>query len=276
MSAFTPFSYIPDFDYTTSAWDRYALKYASLLQPDTLYYLHKQVMYDFLERNILTQFTGQPIDVLDVNCGTGNDFPFWLQKTRTITGTDGSAGMLNKAAETYAPYINKGQLSLYKGLLQDMDSESLGNSKFDIIYSITGGFTYISDEEFTQSFNTLKCMLKPGGVMITAHLNTFCLSETIAFLRKGHFKRSLLRLKKNIPNINEATMHLRSAKDLNKLLGHTFKSIDYYPLISIAPPYQTDIILAPEKLKQLREKELKKTENQQGIPIADQVIAVCR
>lgn len=274
MPAFTQHKYIPDYDYSHSAWDRYAIKYATLLQPGTLYNLHKEVMYDFLDEQILPLFKNQPLRVLDLNCGTGNDFPYWLQKADTLVGTDGSAGMLNKAAETYAPYIQNGQLSLYRGLLEDMDAQSLGGMQFDIIYSITGGFSYIDDAEFTRSFGVLKQMLRPGGVMITAHLNTFCLSETVACMLKGRWHRSLLRLKKNIPNINDGTMYLRNKRMIHRLLQPVFTRLSYYPLVTLAPPYQSDASFAPRTLQRLRRIEGRITRNQWGLPLTDQVIVV--
>ncbi|MEZ5015694.1 MAG: class I SAM-dependent methyltransferase [Flavipsychrobacter sp.] len=273
MPLFKPFEYIADFQYD-NGWDKYALKYATLLQKDTLYYLHKQVLYDYMEHSILPHLGGN-LNILDVNCGTGNDFPFLLSKGK-VTGIDGSAGMLNKAAETYSSAIDNGSLKLYQGMTQDLTPESLNGERFDIIYSITGGFSYINDEQFGKSFKVLQSMLRPGGVIITAHLNTFCLAETIACLWKGRFKRSLLRLKKTIPNIHGASMHLRSKKDLKRLLDPIFDKTEYLPLIAIAPPYQTDVVLKPETVKKLRKVENWMVAHKLGNLWADQIVAVSR
>lgn len=271
MSRFKEFEYIPNFQYN-NGWDKYALKYATLLQPDTLYYLHKQVMYDYMDRNLFPNL-GTNLNILDVNCGTGNDFPYLLSKGN-VTGIDGSLGMLNKAAETYKADINEGKLLLFQGMTEDITHDSLHNVSYDIIYSITGGFSYIDDHQFQQSFKVLKTMLKPSGVIITAHLNTFCLSESIACLLKGRFKRSLLRLKKNIPNIHGTTMRLRGKKELQALLNPLFAHTEYLPLITIAPPYQTDVSLKPNTINQLRKVENWIVNNKRGTSIADQIVAV--
>lgn len=273
MQSFTKYYYAADFQYL-SGWDKYALKYASLLQPDTLYYLHKQVMYDYIDTRILPTSNRKTLSILDVNCGTGNDFPYLLSKGN-VTGIDGSAGMLNKAAETYATTIECNKLMLYKGMLEDLNEHSLGGEKFDLIYSITGGFSYIDDHQFVQNFNTLKSMLNPGGVMVTAHLNTFCLSETIACILKRRFKRSIVRLKKNIPNADGTTMYLRNAKHLKQLLSPIFNDVTCFPLIAIAPPYQTDVNLSPAILRRLRRIENNVTANKYLLPIADQIVTVC-
>lgn len=274
MQPFTKYHYAADFQYL-SGWDKYALKYASLLQPDTLYYLHKQVMYDYIDKFILPIFNGKTLSILDVNCGTGNDFPYLLSKG-IVKGIDGSAGMLNKAAETYAAAIEDNKLELYKGMLEDLNEQSLDGKKFDLIYSITGGFSYIDDHQFISNFNVLKTMLNPGGVMVTAHLNTFCLSETIACILKRRFKRSIVRLKKNIPNEDGTTMYLRNAPHLKQLLSPIFDNVACLPLIAVAPPYQTDVNLSPAILRRLRNVENKVTTNKYLLPIADQIVTVCR
>ncbi len=76
--------------------------------------------------------------VLDFNCGTGNDFPYFLKKGFTITGTDYADDMLNKACETYASEIAIGYVSLFNGAIEELSSESFEPNSFDLIYSITG------------------------------------------------------------------------------------------------------------------------------------------
>ncbi len=273
MGSFEPYHYQADFSYDQK-WDKYALRYAQQLQPDTLYLLHKQVLYDYIDHNILNNMPGKQLNILDVNCGTGNDFPYLLTKG-TVTGIDGSAGMLNKAAETYSSAVEEGQLFLYKGMTEYLGSHSLDDRKFDLIYSITGGFSYINDEQFQQSFRVLKSMLTKNGVMVTAHLNTFCLSESIACLLRGRFKRSVLRLKKKIPTDDFGFMHLRNKNDLQRLLSPIFDHVEHFPLIALAPPYQTDVNFSPKTLQWLRKKEYNMLVKKRGLHWADQIVTVC-
>lgn len=275
MSGYAPYQYDPAFTYE-SGWDRNALKYATLLQPDTLYMLHKEVMYTYLERQILPGFHGRQLRVLDVNCGTGNDFPFWLGTGALLTGIDGSAGMLNKAAEIYSEAIAEDRLSLFQGLLENLEESSLNGKKFDIIYSITGGFSYIDDEVFTRKIGVLKTMLAPGGVMVTAHLNNFCLAESAAFLFRGRPGRAAVRLKKCIPLDSGAFMYLRGHRQLTRLFQPIFPSVEIRPLIALAPPYQTDLHFAPAMLRFFRRIETACTANGFGRIWADQNIVTCR
>ncbi|MCB0698518.1 MAG: class I SAM-dependent methyltransferase [Chitinophagales bacterium] len=271
---YQPYSYDPDFSYE-SGWDKYALKYATLLKEGSLYNLHKVVMYGYIDRNILPAFNKPKLEILDVNCGTGNDFPYLLT-LGNVTGIDGSAGMLNKAAETYSDAVHTGTLKLYDGMLEQMQEDSFGGKKFDIIYSITGGFSYIDDNEFQRVFSVLKTMLKPGGVIVAAHLNTFCLSETLVCLLKGRFMRSIVRLKKTIPNADGSFMYLRSKRKLETLLTPLFDGIVTVPLIVLTPPYQTDMNLSAKTVEKFRKLENQIIAKKRGISIADQIITVCR
>ncbi|MEJ2596570.1 MAG: methyltransferase domain-containing protein [bacterium] len=115
---YKPFQYIPDFNYR-HGWDKYALDYATLLQPGTIYYLTKEILHHLVDeacdRPVERQFK-----VLDVNCGTGNDFSFFLKKGWNITGIDGSAGMLNKAAENHHDEIQSGSIKLFQGQIETL------------------------------------------------------------------------------------------------------------------------------------------------------------
>ena len=275
VSGYKTYLYDPLFPYE-SGWDKYALKYASLLEPGTLYYLHKEVMYNYLEQQVLPALAGRQLRVLDVNCGTGNDFPFWLGKGANITGIDGSAGMLNKAAATYREGINDGRVSLYQGRLEELEKDSLGLREFDIIYSITGGFSYIDDSVFSDKIGVLKDMLAPDGVMVTAHLNNFCLPESLAFLFRGKFSRSMVRLKKIISLGNGETMYLRGHRSLVRLFKPYFPEVETRPLIAVAPPYQTDLRFSPSLLHQFRRLETACTGHNFGRSWADQIIVTCR
>lgn len=273
--SYRPYIYQPGFTYETG-WDKYALKYATLLQPDTLYYLHKQVMYDYITRHILPRFQARELTVLDFNCGTGNDFPFWLQQAKKLVGTDGSAGMLNKACESYNEHIESGKLVLFQGQLEQLDAHTLNDEQYDVIYSITGGFSYINDSLLTEKLKVLKDKLAPGGVMITAHLNTFCLPETVTLLAKGKLKKAFLRFKKNIPLGSIGVMHLRNKQLLKKLFQTHFNDVEIRPLIAVAPPYQTDVVIKRDTFKKLLRIEDYCTERSLFNIWADQLIVTCR
>ncbi len=269
------FTYKENYVYD-KGWDKYAEDYSQLLKPGTTYYLTKEIAHQ-----IVSEFLpgDNGISVLDLNCGTGNDFPYFLKNGWKICGCDGSDGMLNKAYEKYKAEINNGQIELFNGKLENLDEQSFGNRKFDLIYSITGGYSYIDNETFIHVNTTLSHFLKENGVMITAHLNNFCLSDTLYNLFRFRLKSIFLRLDKNL-NVNikgvKFRMYLRNVNELKKLTPPGLKMIRTLPLLVFTPPYQTGY--QPTKLlyKIHRKFEMKLLK----IPffgfIADQIVTVYR
>lgn len=273
LNGYIKFKYRENFIYD-KGWDKFAEEYSQLLKPNTIYYLtkeiaHKMVAEFFPENNELA--------VLDLNCGTGNDFTFFLEKGWKICGSDGSVGMLNLAYEKYVNEIQTGNIELFLGNLEYLDETSFENKKFDLIFSITGGFSYINNEMFIKVNRILSSYLKENGVLITAHLNNFCLPDSIYNLFCFKIKMAFLRFKKTIVlNIKGENyrMFLRNSADLKRLVPSGLKIVKSYPLLAFTPPYQTGY--KPKKLLYNIHKwiELKTFKVSVLSKIADQIVMV--
>jgi SAM-dependent methyltransferase len=272
-SAMQPFEYDPSFRYE-SGWDQYALSYADLLQPDTIYQLTKDLAHEVV-RHYMPD--GQRKQVLDFNCGTGNDFPYFLSNGFHVTGVDGSKGMLNKAVEKHYSEWQSGQIVLCHMQSQSLDNHSFQPDQFDLIYSITGGFSYLSDDETRRVNEHLTRFLKPGGFMITGHLTPFSLGECWHYLRLGKMKMSLMRLKRtfSVPIKGEThTMYLRTVRQLKMLQPEPLRFCAAHPIMTTTPPYQTGYTPRKERLARHRKKELKRLFQPHYNAVADQVMLV--
>lgn len=271
---FVPHHYIKNYDYS-KGWDRYALDYSKLLIKDTVYYLTKEMMH-LIVKNEVSCDDKKNFRVLDVNCGTGNDFPFFFDKGWHVTGCDGSPGMLNKAAETYSKYISGGQLELFSGLLEDLNTETFDTDSFDLIFSVTGGFSYVDDTTLFKINKCLRHFLKPDGIMIVAHLNPICFPEMIyqAMKLKNPFFRIKKKLRVNIKD-EDHTMYLRSPGQLKRIYSKAFKNIKTYPLLAFTPPYQSKFKPGSRLLNFFRKTESVFLKSQLLSGIADQVVVVC-
>ena len=235
---FEKFKPLKNFKYI-KGWDRFALDYVNLSIPNSIYSLTKKIMYEIINKNIVLNEKSQ---VLDVGCGTGNDFNFFLSKKAHITAFDMSDGMLNKSYEIYKEQIKSKKIILLKGRLEDFDEAAIPSEKYDLIFSITGGFAYIDNTQLVQVFKILKTKLKPHGKIITAHFNRHCLFESLFYLLRLRFKLSNQRNKDQIKvNIKDEkmTMHLYSVQKILNLFSENFKEIKVYPLLALTPPYQT-------------------------------------
>jgi SAM-dependent methyltransferase len=235
---FEKFKPVNDFDYSRG-WDKFALDYINLPKNNNIYKLTKELIYKIIEKNIAINENSR---VLDIGCGSGNDFPYFLSKKACITAFDMSTGMLNKACETYHNYIENGQLSLYRGRLEDFADDTFAGKKYDLIFSVSGGLSYITNDLMLSVFEILKTLLNPGGVIISGHFNSFCIAEFIYYLLRLDLKLIGLRAKDHseIEIKNEKmVMYFRSFKKLKKMYSPSFKKIRFYPLLAFTPPYQT-------------------------------------
>jgi len=257
-------------------WDAYADAYANLLVPDTVYFLTKEVIH----KQIIDQLdSNHPVHVLDLNCGVGNDFPFFLAMGWKITACDGSVGMLNKAYEKYKTEIESGQIALFIGQMETLDENSFPGMKFDLIFSVTGGYSYISDDEMRAVNEVLGNYLTADGLMVTAHLNKFCPSDIVYQLLHARVKQAFVRLKKVLKiqiKGQEYRMFLRSRRKVTQLTPPILQTLKVLPLLWLTPPYQTGFKPTKMIYHLLRLIEMNTCNISIFSLIADQVVAISR
>ena len=183
--------------------------------------------------------------------------------------------MLNKASEKYESYIHSGQLKLYSGLIESLSNSDFENQKFDLIFSVTGGFSYVNDDQLLSINHQLAQLLKPGGKLVVAHLNRFCLSETLhrIYRLKNPNLRKSSSIKVNIKG-EDHTMFLRGTGKLKKLYANDFQNIKLFPLLALTPPYQTGFQTGRKTLNRLKKIESKILRYSIFNHIADQVVVV--
>ena len=259
-----------------AGWDAYAEAYAKLLVPDTVYHLTKEVIHRQIDDFVPS---GRPLHVLDLNCGVGNDFPFFLARGWKITACDGSVGMLNKACETYRAEIDAGKISLFLGQMETLDDNSFPGMKFDLIYSVTGGYSYITDEAMYVVNEVLGNYLTADGLMFTAHLNKFCLSDLLFHLLHARLNQAALRLRNDLKiqiKGQEYRMFLRGRNQIARLTPHNLQSLSLLPLLWLTPPYQTGYKPGKRMHGLLRAIEMRTRRISPLAYISDQVVAVAK
>ena len=103
---------------------------------------------------------GEGLDVLDVACGTGVLFPFYLERqVRTVTGIDISHEMARLAAEKHADVEN------IRVICGDVE-ETRFDKQFDSVM-VYNAFPHFPDPE--RLIATLASLLKAGGRLTIAH-----------------------------------------------------------------------------------------------------------
>lgn len=151
----------------------------------------KQVL-DYLTNSL----PAHPINVLEVNCGTGEDAIWLAKKGHTVFCTDLSSQMLDIVQSK----VNSEKLNDLIHI-QQLDLKATGsssiNGEFDLIFSNFAGLNCLSPSELSKSLEELASYLKPNGKLVLVFLGRFCAWESKYFLLKGQWKKAFRRLSKN-------------------------------------------------------------------------------
>src|SRR5688572_4981004 len=167
-------------------FDHIASSYDSSFTQTPIGQLQRRQVWNHLEK-IMTELSG--LDILELNCGTGEDAVLFSEKGFNIVATDVSEEMLKVTQEKVQQYSMQHRIS---SQYLDLDSfdDSLFEKKFDLVFSNFGGLNCITPESFQKLLNKLPGILTPQGRFVAVIMPKFCLWESIYFLLKFQFKNA--------------------------------------------------------------------------------------
>ena len=151
--------------------------------------LQRSRVYHFLE-NILPK--NQSREILEINCGTGEDAVWFAQKGHRIIATDASERMIEIANAKCKMQNVKFEICPFNRL-----KEQYSNKKFDVVFSNFGGLNCIDAVQLKKLSADLFLLLKPNGKFIAVIMGRKCLWEQFYFLFKLNFKKAFRRLSEN-------------------------------------------------------------------------------
>ncbi len=127
--------------------------------------------------------------LLELNCGTGEDALYFAGKGFSVHATDISPGMLDMLEQKMKKADTTGKLTTES--CSYLQLETLKNKgPFDQIYSNFGGLNCTA--ELDRVLDSLSTLLKPGGVLTLVIISKFCLWEFL-LLFKGRFSTAFRR-----------------------------------------------------------------------------------
>jgi ubiquinone/menaquinone biosynthesis C-methylase UbiE len=140
-------------------------------------------------RDHAQQWLGFNSNILELNCGTGEDATWFAKQGHTIHATDISAAMLQvlkyKISElSFEDKISTENISFTQ--LEDLKQKG----PYDMIFSNFAGLN--CTDELDKVLLSLSSFLKPGGIITLVMLPKFCLWEFL-LLFKGNFKTAFRR-----------------------------------------------------------------------------------
>ncbi len=192
--------------------------------------------------------TNQSLDVLELNCGTGEDAIRIAKHGHKILATDISTRMLDIAKSK----VKRTNSNILFDLV-DLRTVSAGSfkSKFDVVFSNFGGLNCLSPQEMERLGNEINLLLKPTGKLVMIIMPKNCVWETGLFLRRLRFKQAFRRRSAQFVNVSgsEVKTWYYNPKDLVKLLGLNVKSKMVKPVgLFIPPSYLESFAIRHQKL----------------------------
>jgi SAM-dependent methyltransferase len=274
---FVPFDPSSSPPVAASGWDAWAEEYARLGQTSPGYSLGKELLHALVDE-LAPKPASQTSWVLDFNCGAGDDLERFLARGWNAVGCDGSSGMLRRAAERSATELSEGRLELWMGEAGDTQAGCF-RRQFDLVFSTTGGFAYLDDQAFVRVHRALAAMLRPGGLMILAHLTPFCFAETLYYLAHFSPRAAVRRWRRELPieiRGERMRMRLRSPSRLRRLLRGTVRIDAIVPLLVVTPPFQTGFVPTGATLAALHKVERAVGHIEALAAVADQAVCIAR
>lgn len=209
--------------------------------------IQRNLVYRQLKK-LITDFKG--LNVLEINCGTGEDASWMADQGANVLATDISPEMV---AETQRKCGEK-----VRAEVADMQkvSQLVGEEKFDLIFSNFGGVNCLSHADLEKALNDLSKSLSSGGKLILVVMSRFCWNETAYFMVKGKWSEAFRRRKRSGVGANvegkEVWTWYFSPRDIRKMLkGLRYKKkalVGFYTPPSYLDSYFKD---RPKSLKRI-------------------------
>ena len=171
------------------------------------------------------------LNVLELNCGTGEDANRWSKRKMNVLATDISEGMINVAKAKFSNID-------FKHLdINDCIEECTYK---DIIFSNFGGFNCLTNSEIQNFFLKANQNLAPNACIILVIMGKKCIWDNLFLLLKGKFKELGRRntnqsLEVSVDDKIVQTYYY-SPKEIKNLAGLNFKMQKLKPIGFFVPP----------------------------------------
>lgn len=151
--------------------------------------IYRNIVQDYLLK-ILPQ---EPLNILELNCGTGEDALFLASRGHRITAIDISDEMLRVARDKSLPMKPEASPEF---LCMDMRQiENLPHA-FDLVFSNFGGLNCLPPADLKKVLQDAMSLLKPGGKLILVIMPQYCLWEIFYFFFKFRWGKMFRRKSK--------------------------------------------------------------------------------
>lgn len=197
----------------------------------------RNAVYRYLKR------LSNKLNILELNCGTGEDALWFAKRGNTVLATDISEKMI-KVGQEKAKGIDNitfRQLDINNiNVILSNPETSEEKSKFNLIFSNFGGLNCLNKEELHTFFNSASNILSKKGKLILIIMPKNTLWESLYFLLKGQFKNAFRRNTNKDINVNVEGKDVKTwyynPKKIKELSKDKFIIIRKKPIGFFIPP----------------------------------------
>jgi ubiquinone/menaquinone biosynthesis C-methylase UbiE len=198
--------------------------------------LQRKRVWSYVE-TIIPELRG--FEMLELNCGAGEDALLFGERDFNIVATDISSEMLKITYKKAEQFSMQNRISSHYLDLETFD-ETLFDKKFDLVFSNFGGLNCINPASLKALLNKLPSILNPGGRFIGIIMPKFCAWETVFFLLRFQFKKAFRRLTSkevlsNLHGVNLKTWYYHPS-EIKKWSQQKFRLISVNPVGVALPP----------------------------------------
>jgi ubiquinone/menaquinone biosynthesis C-methylase UbiE len=152
--------------------------------------LQRKRVWTYIEK-VIPQLQG--FEMLELNCGNGDDALMFNDRDCNIVATDIGSEMLKVTFRKAEQYSMQNRISAHYLDLDTFD-ETLFDKKFDLVFSNFGGMNCINPESIKMLLNKVAAILNPGGRFIGLIMPKFCAWETVFFMLRFQMKKAFRRM----------------------------------------------------------------------------------
>lgn len=164
---------------TFASFDSAAQEYDEIFTNTVIGKLQRERVWDYLE-SILPN---QPVNILELNCGTGEDAIWFANNGHNVLATDISEKMISITKEKIEKLNLTDKVRTQQLDINEFDKISTTN-KFDLVFSNFGGLNCLTETELISLSNKIKNLLNANSKFISVIMPDFCMIESIYFLSK--------------------------------------------------------------------------------------------
>jgi ubiquinone/menaquinone biosynthesis C-methylase UbiE len=246
-------------------FDHIASAYDSVFTRSAIGQLQRKRVWSYIE-TIIPQLHG--FEMLELNCGTGEDAILFGDRGFNIVATDISSEMLKITYKKAEQFSMQNRISSHYLDLETFD-ETLFDKKFDLVFSNFGGLNCINPESLKALLKKIPAILNPGGRFIGVIMPKFCAWETVFFMLRFQFTKAFRRFTSkevitNLQGVNVKTWYYHPS-EVKKWSKENFKLISVNPVGLALPPSYLEHFFTFHKRLLLRLNRIEKKINKSSL-----------